>query len=137
MFKTIIKVFYSIFIFISIASILFASWTAYSFISQPSKSDEILKVIKEMYGSQKSVIFDFVDLTSILIKEKEFSEDYEIIYPSTKKGLPKVDEDNSLGIGVEPSLNDFGEDVFPENIEEPLVNEEIESSINLDLWNGD
>ena len=134
MFKTIIKFFYSIFIFIFIASILFASWTAYSFISQPSKSDEILKVIKKMYGSQKSVIFDFVDLTSILIKEKDSSEDYKIIYPATKKDLPKVAEDNSPGIGIEPSQNVISEGVvLPGNIEEPIVNEDNSLGIGMEL----
>tara|TARA_Y100001968_G_C19388212_1_gene734066 strand:+ start:785 stop:1249 length:465 start_codon:yes stop_codon:yes gene_type:complete len=142
MFKTIIKAFYSVFIFIVLASILLASWTAYSYISQPSKSEEILRVIKDMYSSQKSVVFDFVDLTNILIKERKFSENNENINLSTKKDLltvvedssqlieSPVNEDNSLGIVIEPSLNEFGEDILPGNIEEPLVNEEIDSSIS-------
>ena len=141
MFTTIRKVFYSVFIFIVIASTLLAGWTAYSFISQPSKSDEILRVIKDMYASQKSVVFDFVDLTSILIKENDLNENNENINLSTKKDLLTIvennsqliespgNEDNSLGTSIEPSLNEFSENKFPENIEEPLVNEEIESSM--------
>ena len=141
MFTTIRKVFYSVFIFIVIASTLLAGWTAYSFISQPSKSDEILRVIKDMYASQKSVVFDFVDLTTILIKENDLNENNENINLSTKKDLLTIvennsqliespgNEDNSLGTSIEPSLNEFSENKFPENIEEPLVNEEIESSM--------
>ena len=141
MFTTIRKFFYSVFIFIVIASSLLAGWTAYSFIAQPSKSDEILRVIKDMYASQKSVVFDFVDLTSILIKENDLNENNENINLSTKKDLLTIvennsqlvespgNEDNSLGTSIEPSLNEFSEDKFPENIEEPLVNEEIESSM--------
>ena len=141
MFKTILKAFYSVFILIVLASILLAGWTSYSFISQPSKSDEIIRVIKDMYGSQKAVIFDFVDLTSILIKENDLKENNENINLSTKKDLLTIvennsqlvespgNEDNSLGTSIEPSLNEFSEDKFPENIEEPLVNEEIESSM--------
>ena len=141
MFTTIRKFFYSVFIFIVIASSLLAGWTAYSFIAQPSKSDEILRVIKDMYASQKSVVFDFVDLTSILIKENDLNENNENINLSTKKDLLTIvennsqliessgNEDNSLGTSIESSLNEFSEDKFPENIEEPLVSEEIESSM--------
>tara|TARA_Y100001968_G_scaffold117460_1_gene106932 strand:+ start:382 stop:804 length:423 start_codon:yes stop_codon:yes gene_type:complete len=130
MFKTILKAFYSVFILIVLASILLAGWTSYSFISQPSKSDEIIRVIKDMYGSQKAVIFDFVDLTSILIKEKNLSENNENTNLSTKKDSLKVVEDNSLVIGREPYTNEFGEDILPENSKEPLVNVEKESSMN-------
>ena len=130
MFKTILKAFYSVFILIVLASILLAGWTSYSFISQPSKSDEIIRVIKDMYGSQKAVIFDFVDLTSILIKEKNLSENNENTNLLTKKDLLKVVEDNSLVIGREPYPNEFGEDILPENSKEPLVNVEKESSMN-------
>ncbi len=142
MIKTIIKAFYSVFIVIFLFFTLLGGWTAYSFVSQPSKSNEILRVIKDIYGSQKSVILDFIKLTNILIKEKDLSQNNDNINSSFKKDLltfaednsklneSPVSEDNSLEIGIEPSSNEFGEEKFPSNNEEPIVSEEIESSMN-------
>ena len=142
MIKTTIKAFYSVFIVIVLFFTLLGGWTAYSFVSQPSKSDEILRVIKDIYGSQKSVILDFVKLTNILINDKDLSKNNDKINSSFKKDLltvaednsklneSPVSEDNSLEIGIEPSSNEFGEEKLPSNNEEPIVNEEIESSMN-------
>tara|TARA_B100000965_G_C19325192_1_gene640491 strand:+ start:147 stop:605 length:459 start_codon:yes stop_codon:yes gene_type:complete len=142
MIQTIIKAFYSVFVFIVLVVFILVGWTAYSFISQPSKSDQILRVIKDMYGSQKSVIFDFIDLTKILINEKDLSVSNNNISLSTRKELLKavddnsqlnespVNQNNSLIIGIEPSPNEFGEEILPGNIEEPIVNEEKGASIN-------
>ena len=142
MIKTIIKAFYSVFIIIALFFNLLSGWTAYSFISQPSKSDEILRVLKDIYGSQKTVILDFVKLTNILISEKDLSINNDNINSSIKKDLLTVEEDNSqlnkspvsednsLEIGIEPSSGDFGEEISPSNIKEPIVDEEIESSLN-------
>ena len=142
MIKNIIKVFYSIFILIVLAMIFLSGWTAYSFISQPEKSDKVLRIIKDMYVSQKSVVLDLVDLTGLLINEKDLSENNGNFNLSNENDLLTIVEDNSQlielpvvednfpGIGIEPSLNEFGEEILPEHIEEPLVNEEKESSMN-------
>jgi len=142
MIKKTIKAFYSFFIVIVLFVTLLGGWTAYSFVSQPSKSDEIHRVIKDIYGSQKSVILDLVKLTNILINEKDLSKNNDNINSSFKKDLltvsednlklneSPVSEDNSLEIGIEPSSNEFGEEKLPSNNEEPIVDEEIESSMN-------
>ena len=64
---------YSAFISIVLISIVLAGWTSFAFISQSSKSSEILNLIQDMYASQKSVVIDVIDLSRILIK-KEKSE---------------------------------------------------------------
>ena len=68
MIKTIIKAMYSAFISIALISIVLAGWTSYTFVFQSSKSSEIIKVIQDMYASQKSVVIDVIDLSKILIK---------------------------------------------------------------------
>ena len=148
MIKTIIRAFYSFFIVIVLFFILLGGWTAYSFIYQPSKSDEILRVIKDIYGSQKSVIFDYVKLTNILINEDDLSKNNDNINSLFKKDLLTVGEDNSqlnessisrdnsLEMDIEPSSNEFGEEILPRSNEEPIVTEEIESSKNEISRNG-
>ena len=61
---------YSAFISIVLISIILAGWTCFAFISQSTKSGEIINVIQDMYESQKSVIIDVVDLSKLLIKDK-------------------------------------------------------------------
>ncbi len=148
MIKTIIRAFYSFFIVIVLFFILLGGWTAYSFIYQPSKSDEILRVIKDIYGSQKSVIFDYVKLTNILINEDDLSKNNDNINSLCKKDLltvgednsqlneSSISEDNSLEMYIEPSSNEFGEEILPRSNEEPIVTEEIESSKNEISRNG-
>jgi len=148
MIKTIIRAYYSFFIVIVLFFILLGGWTAYSFIYQPSKSDEILRVIKDIYGSQKSVIFDYVKLTNILINEDDLSKNNDNINSLFKKDLltvgednsqlneSSISEDNSLEMYIEPSSNEFGEEILPRSNEEPIVTEEIESSKNEISRNG-
>ena len=69
MIKTIIRAMYSAFIFIVLISIIMAGWTCFAFISQPTKSGEIINVIQDMYKSQKSVIIDVIDLSKLLITD--------------------------------------------------------------------
>ena len=68
MIKTIIRAMYSAFISIVLISIVLVGWTCSAFISQPTKSGEIINLIQDMYESQKSVIIDVVDLSKLLIK---------------------------------------------------------------------
>ena len=128
MIKTIIRAMYSAFISIVLITIILAGWTCFAFISQPTKSVEIINVIQDMYDSQKSVIIDFVDLSKILIKdnsEKIDSEDNnlltepELFTNQEDKSLldePSILEDNGdnpLGIVIEPSLPEVSEENLP------------------------
>ena len=145
MIKTIIRAIYSAFISIVLLSIILAGWTGYAFISQPTKSSEIINVIKDIYESQKSVIIDFVDLSKLLIKDKNegiASEDNDLLIESElltdheDKSLldePSILEDNGnnpLGIVIEPSLPEVTEENLPEIILGPLDNDHSEVSLN-------
>ncbi len=141
MLKKIIRTIYFAFISIVLISIILASWTSYAFISQSSKSNEITHVIQDIYANQKSIIIDFIDLSKILIKdtsepkatennniqlEKEFLEDVEDNSQLEESLITEDNGDNPLGIVIEPS----------EGVQEPLVNEEKEVSINgIDMDN--
>ena len=145
MIKTIIRAMYSAFISIVLISIILAGWTCLAFISQPTKSGEIINVIQDMYESQKSVIIDFVDLSKLLIKDKNegiASEDNDLLIESElltdheDKSLldePSILEDNGnnpLGIVIEPSLPEVTEENLPEIILGPLDNDHSEVSLN-------
>ena len=137
MIKTIIRVMYSSFISIVLVSIVFAGWTAYSFVFQSSKSIELAIVLKDMYSSQKSVFVDVIDLSKILIKDpsNKITNRNENLFLETELLADKEEDsifdettsiednvDKPLGLVIQPSL--------PETIEEPLVNEKNEFSTN-------
>ncbi len=107
MIKTIIRAMYSAFIFIVLLSIILTGWTCFAFISQPTKSDEIINVMKDMYKSQKSVIIDVVDLSKLLIMDKS-----KII----------AREDNNLLIETEIELLTDEED--KSSLDDPLILED-------------
>ena len=145
MIKTIIRAMYSAFISIVLISIFLAGWTCFAFISQPTKSGEIINVIKDLYQNQKSVIIDVVDLSKLLIKdtsEKISSEDNNLLTESEfltdqeDKSLfdePSILEDNGdnpLGIVIEPSLPGVSEEDLPEISLEPLDSDQSEVSMN-------
>ncbi len=145
MIKTIIRAMYSAFISIVLISIILAGWTVFAFISQPTKSGEIINVIQDMYESQKSVIIDVVDLSKLLIKFKSgniASEDNNLLTESElmtdQEQKPKLNEssfmegngDNPLGIVIEPSLPEVREEYLPEIALEPLDNEQSKISMN-------
>ena len=141
MIKTIIKAIYSAFISIILISIVLAGWTGYVFVSQSSKSDEIMKVILDMYSSQKSVLVDVIDLSKILIKkttEDINNKNTDLLLETEREEYPKVDnlpitEDNGsnpLGIVIEPSIPKENENILPELIEEPLFTEKNDFSEN-------
>ena len=136
---------YSAFISIVLISIILAGWTCFAFISQPTKSGEIINVIQDMYKSQKSVIIDVVDLSKLLIKDKSeriASEDNNLLTESElltneeEKSLldePSILEDNGdnpLGIVIEPSLPEVIEENLPEISEGPLDNDQSEVPMN-------
>ncbi len=144
MIKTIIKTMYSAFISIVLISIILAGWTSYAFISQSSKSNEIIKVIQDMYSSQKSVFIDVIELSKILIKntsESQFKENNNIVLE--KESLAELEEkallyqspntedngDNPLGIVIEQSLPEVSEKRLLEITEEPLFNEQNDVSL--------
>ena len=144
MIKTIIKVMYSAFISIVLISIVLAGWTTYAFISQSSKSIEIAKVIQDMYESQKSVLIDIIDLSKILIKDRsnkitketnnvfeetELLEDRDADFQLDQSTITEDNGDNPLGIVIQPSLPEANENRLPEIVNDPLVNEQNESSI--------
>ena len=145
MIKTIIKAINSAFISIVLISIILAGWTGYAFIAQASKSSEIIKVIQDIYSSQKAVFIDVIDLSKILMKETSKSiviENNNLLdetqlptYPEDNSQLDEtsVSEDNGgnpLGIVIEPSLPEAGKNALPELIEDSLANENNEFSIN-------
>ena len=145
MIKTIIKAMFSAFISIVLISIILAGWTTYSFIFQSSKSIEIAKVLQDMYGSQKSVVIDVIDLSKILIKDTSESIANEKNNLSVQSDLLKeIDKnsqlddsliaedngDNPLGIVIEPSLSEVSKKTLPEISEEPFADEQSEVSMN-------
>jgi len=145
MIKTIIRAMYSAFISIVLISIILAGWTCFAFISQSTKSVEIINVIQDMYESQKSVIIDVVDLSKLLIKdtsEKIASEDNNLLTESEfltdqedkslfdKPSILEDNGDNPLGIVIEPSLPGVSEEDLPEISVEPLDSDQSEVSMN-------
>ena len=145
MIKTIIRAMYSAFISIVLISIILAGWTCFAFISQSTKSGEIINVIQDMYESQKSVIIDVVDLSKLLIKdtsEKIASEDNNLLAESEfltdqedkslfdKPSILEDNGDNPLGIVIEPSLPGVSEEDLPEISLEPLDSDQSEVSMN-------
>jgi len=139
MIKTIIRAIYSAFISIVLISIVLAGWTSYAFLFQSSKSSEIMNVIKDMYASQKSVVFDVIDLSRILIKdrgesipnknndllsESELRPDLEDNSPLDEASITDDNVENPLGIIIKPSLHEvLSENESPETTDEPLINE--------------
>ena len=136
---------YSAFISIVLISIILAGWTCFAFISQSTKSGEIIHVIQDMYESQKSVIIDVVDLSKLLIKdtsEKIASEDNNLLTGSEfltdqedkslfdKPSILEDNGDNPLGIVIEPSLPEVSEEDLPEISVEPLDSDQSEVSMN-------
>ena len=120
---------YSAFISIVLISIILAGWTCFAFISQPTKSGEIINLIHDMYEGQKSVIINVVDLSKLLIKdnsEKIASEENnlltesELLIDQEDKSLldePSILEDNGdnpLGIVIESSLPEVSVEDLPE-----------------------
>ena len=145
MIKTIIRAMYSAFISIVLISIILAGWTCFAFISQSTKSGEIIHVIQDMYESQKSVIIDVVDLSRLLIKdtsEKISSEDNNLLTESEfltdqedkslfdKPSILEDNGDNPLGIVIEPSLPEVNEENFPEISVGPLDSDQSKVSMN-------
>tara|TARA_B100000700_G_C14456583_1_gene584088 strand:+ start:57 stop:554 length:498 start_codon:yes stop_codon:yes gene_type:complete len=145
MIKTIIKVMYSAFISIVLFSLVLAIWTSYAFISQSSKSSEIINLIGDMYVSQKSVVIDIIDLSKLLIKntnqtiasennkileEKELPTDLEQKSLLDELSITEDNGDNPLGIVIQPSLPEVSENRLPEMIEEPLVKEQNQFSMS-------
>ena len=145
MIKTIIRAFYSAFISIVLLSIILVGWTGYSFISQPTKSSEMINVIQDIYKSQKTVVIDVVDLSKLLIKDTSKGKaneknnllpESEFLTNEEDKSLlddPSILEDNGdnpLGIVIEPSLPEVSDETFPEISVGPLDNDESEVSMN-------
>ncbi len=145
MFKTIIKAFYSAFISIVLISIILAGWTSYAFFSQPSKTSDIIKVIQDIYTSQKSVFIDVIELSKILINDSNLGIDDENnnilveteLIPDQEDNV-ELDElqiiedngDNPLGIVIEPVLPEVSEESLPEMIEESFVDQQNKVSMN-------
>ena len=145
MIKTIIRAMYSAFISIVLISIILAGWTFVAFIFQPSKSGEIINVIRDIYQSQKSVIIEVIDLSKLLIKDKSekiASEnnnpltEFELLIDQEENTLvdePSIQKDNGnnpLGIVIEPSLPETKEKTLPEINLVPLDNEQSEVSMS-------
>ena len=139
MIKTIVRAFYSVFISIVLISIILAGWTSYAFFSQPTKTNEIINVIQDIYESQKTVIFDVVDLSKLLIKhtsegkvnennnllpEAELLTDLKDKSQLNESSILEDNGENPLGIVIEPSLPDISEKKLPEISEEPIVSEQ-------------
>ena len=104
-----------------------------------------MKVIQDMYSSQKSVLVDVIDLSKILIKDTTADNDYknndillETELETDQEEYPKIEnfpitEDNGsnpLGIVIEPYLPKENENILPELIEEPVVTEKNDFSEN-------
>ena len=145
MIKTIIRVMYTAFISIILISLFLAGWTTYAFFFKSSKSNEISKVLKDIYKNQKSVFIEVIDLSKILIDDTSnniTNENQNVFLESELlthgKEDPQLDQsespedngDNPLGIFIHPSLPEGSENKLAEIVEEPLVNEQNESSMS-------
>ena len=145
MIKTIIRAMYSAFISIVLISIILAGWTCFAFISQATKSGEIINLIQDMYEGQKSVIINVVDLSKLLIKdnseriasednnlltESEFLTDQENKSLFDKPSILEDNGDNPLGIVIEPSLPGVSEEDLPGISVKPLDSDQSEISMN-------
>ena len=149
MIKTIIRAIYYAFISIVLISIILTGWTCFAFISQPTKSGEIINVIQDMYKSQKSVIIDIVDLSKLLINDTSkriASEDNNLLTKSESESELLTDQEekspfddlsiledngeNPLGIFIEPSLPEVSEENSHEITLGPLDSDQREVSIN-------
>ena len=110
---------------------------------QPTKSDEIINVIQDIYQSQKTVLIDVIDLAKLLIKDtsdKLPNEDNNLLTESDllsdlkyksvldETSILEDNEENPLGIVIETSLPKVSEKTLPEVISEPLDNEQAEVS---------
>ena len=128
---------YSAFISSVLFSVILAGWTGYAFISQPTKSGEIINVIQDMYESQKSVVIDVIDLSKLLINhtsERIANEDINLLTESElltdledkpllgESSLMEDNGDNPLGIVIEQSLPEASETNLPEINLGPLDN---------------
>ena len=100
-----------------------------------------------MYVSQKSVFMNVIDLSQILIKNKNESIDYEDnslrikTEPTSEidehsqldqSRVGKDNDDNPLGIVIEPSSPKTIEKTLPKiiELEDPLVNQQNEFPVN-------
>tara|TARA_Y100001968_G_scaffold1701_1_gene1470 strand:- start:1966 stop:2283 length:318 start_codon:yes stop_codon:yes gene_type:complete len=98
-----------------------------------------------MYASQKSFALDFIDLSKILIKDtsNKITNEKENVFLETDSLLDREEDsqldhspstedngENPLGIVIKQSLPQVSGNRLPEIIEEPLVNENIESSMS-------
>ena len=145
MIKKLIKAVYSAFISIVLISIILVGWTCVAFISQPTKSGEIINLIQDMYEGQKSVIINVVDLSKLLIKDKNeriaiednnLLTESELLTDQEDKSLlddPSILEDNGdnpLGIVIEPSLPEISEENLPEISLGPLDGDQSEVAMD-------
>ena len=145
MIKAIIRATYSAFISIVLISIILTGWTCFAFISQPTKSGEIINVIQDMYKSQKSVIIDIVDLSKLLINdtskriasednnlltESELLTDQEEMSLSDDLSILEDNGENPLGIFIEPSLPEVSDENSHEITLGPLDSDQREVSVN-------
>ena len=135
MIKTLIKAMYSAFISIVLISFILVGWTTYAFIFQSAKSIEIAEVIQDIYSSQKSVAFDLIDLSKILIKDysKEITNENNNVFVESEL-LVDIEEDsqldhtpiiedngdNPLGIVIEPSSPEVSDERLPDIIEKSI-----------------
>ena len=149
MIKAIIRATYSAFISIVLISIILTGWTCFAFISQPTKSGEIINVIQDMFTSQKSVIIDIVELSKLLINDTSkriSSEDNNLLSESESESELLTDQEekplfddlsiledngeNPLGIFIEPSLPEVSDENSHEITLGPLDSDQREVSIN-------
>ncbi len=135
MIKSIIKAIYYAFISIFLISLILAGWTSYAFISQPSKSSQISKVIKDIYSSQKLVVINLIDLSKILIKDTDVKitnhdsnlfqdkDSFKDVEDDFQIDESLIIDDKPLNIIIEPSTSDLGENIIPKLNEEELIND--------------
>ncbi len=125
---------YLAFVSIVLISLIFASWTAYIYISQSSKSSEIILLVKDMYRSQKSFAIDFLDLSKVLIENtpQNIPKEEELVkneIDNSQLDEPSLQEDNGdnpLGIIIEPSED--RDNLDNQEIKKPLTTNNLENT---------
>ena len=141
MIRTIINSIYYGFISIVLISFMLAGWTSFTLVTKSTKSSEIIKVVNDMYASQKTVIIGVVNLSKILLKDSstKITNENKIVLLDTD--LPKEVEDNSqLDKSqiiddnhlrtIEESFSEVGKNTISDLNEEALVNDQLGSYMN-------
>ncbi len=91
---------------IIILSIVLTGWTTFTYLSNDSRKSEITYVVLDIYENQKTILFDFIKLSKLLIKKTN-----------------QVIENKDASMRTELDMNEDINDINPKEIVEDEENE--------------